>query len=94
MSLLPLPRVAPNFDAVAGSGSLRSLVGALLMYSLVISVLMLIVCALLWALASAGGSWSNAARAKTGTCVALGGAALTGAAMAWANWLLHVGSRL
>ena len=92
MTLIPM--VGPNFDAVAGSGTLRSVVGALLMYSLITSVLMVVVCAMTWALASAGGSWSAAARARSGVLVALGGAALTGGALAWANWLLDLGASL
>jgi hypothetical protein len=87
-------RVFPDFGAVSGSGDLKHIVGALLTYGLLTAVLMLIVCAVAWSLASASGSWHGAARAKTGALVALGGAALTGGALAWANWLLDVGAHL
>jgi len=79
---------------VAGASALRSVVGALLTYGLLIAVLTLIVCAVGWAIGSANGSWQTVSRAKTGLLVALGGAVLTGGALAWANWLLTVGARL
>jgi hypothetical protein len=55
---------------------------------------MLVVCGTTWAIASANGSWQAASRAKTGLLVALGGAAFTGGALAWANWLLDIGASL
>jgi type IV secretory pathway VirB2 component (pilin) len=89
-----LPMVGPDFGAVGGSSELRAIVGALLTYGLVVAVLMVIVCAATWAIGSAQGSWQTASKAKTGLFVALGGAALTGGALAWANWLLGVGATL
>lgn len=89
-----LPLVGPDFGAVGGSGKLRAIVGALLTYGLIIAVLMVVVCAATWAIGSSNGSWQTATKAKTGLLVALGGAALTGGALAWANWLLGVGERL
>ena len=87
-------RAFPDFGAVSGSGQLKQIVGALLTYGLLTAVLMLVACGVAWALASASGSWHGAAKAKTGVLVALGGAALTGGALAWANWLLDVGAHL
>ena len=89
-----LAAVAPNFGAVNGSGDLRAIVGALLTYGLTIAVLMLVVCSATWALASHSGSWHTAQKAKAGLFVALCGAALTGAALTWANWLLDLGAHL
>lgn len=86
--------VSPDFGAVGGSGSLRAIVGALLTYGLMVAVLMLVISAFVWAVASSNGSWQTASKAKGGVLVALGGAILTGAALAWANWLLDVGARL
>ena len=86
--------VGPDFGAVGGSGQLRQIVGALMTFALITSVLMLVVCAATWAVASANGSWQAASKAKTGLFVALGGALLTGSALAWANWLLDVGASL
>lgn len=89
-----LSHVGPDFGAVGGSGELRRIIGALLTFGLLTAVLSLICCATTWAIASANGSWQTASRAKTGLLVALGGAALTGGAIAWANWLLDVGATL
>ncbi len=86
--------VGPNFDAVSGAGNLRSILGALLTYGLIIAVLMLVVSATTWAIASSSGSWHTAQKAKLGCFVAVGGATLTGSALAWANWLLDVGAHL
>jgi type IV secretory pathway VirB2 component (pilin) len=89
-----LPLVGPDFGAVGGAGDLRTIVGALLTYGLVIAVLMVIACAATWAMGSAQGSWQTASKAKTGLLVALGGAVLTGASLVWANWLISVGASL
>jgi Family of unknown function (DUF6112) len=86
--------VGPNFGAVGGSSQLRALVGALLTYGLITAVLMIVVCAATWALSWSSGSWHAANKAKVGLFVAVGGAVLTGAALAWANWLLGVGAHL
>ena len=89
-----LTMVGPHFEAVGGSSQLRAIVGALLPHGLVVAVFMLIVCAATWAIGSVQGSWQTASKAKTGLFVALGGAVLTGGALAWANWLLDVGATL
>jgi hypothetical protein len=89
-----LPLIGPDFGAVGGAGDLRTIVGALLTYGLVIAVLMVIACAATWAIGSAQGSWQTASKAKTGLLVALGGAVLTGASLVWANWLISVGASL
>lgn len=86
--------VGPDFGAVGGSSQLRAIVGALLTYGLIVAVLMIVICAATWAIGSAHGSWQTASKSKTGLFVALGGAVLTGAALAWANWLLDVGASL
>jgi len=86
--------VGPNFDAVGGSGDLRAIVGALLTYGLIVAVLMLVISVTTWAIASSSGSWHTAQKAKAGCFVAIGGAVLIGAALAWANWLLDVGTHL
>ena len=96
MKTLPylLPLVSPDFGAVGGSSELRKIVGALLTYGLIVSALMIIICAATWAIGSASGSWQSASKGKTGLFVALGGAVLTGGALAWANWLLDLGATL
>ena len=86
--------VGPDFGAVGGSGDLRAIVGALLTYGLIVAVLMLVISATTWAVASGSGSWHTAQKAKLGCFVAFGGAALTGTALTWANWLLDIGPHL
>ena len=94
LTLLIARDVGPDFGAVGGSGDLRMIVGALLTYGLIVAVLMLIISATTWAIASSSGSWHTAQKAKLGCFVAIGGAALTGAALTWANWLLDIGPHL
>ncbi|MER7604701.1 DUF6112 family protein [Nocardioides sp. NPDC127503] len=91
---LALGHVHPDLGAVSGTGDLRDIVGALLTYALLTSVTMLIISAITWAIASASGNWHGASRAKVGVLVAVGGAVLTGGALACATWLVHVGARL
>lgn len=85
--------VGPDFGAVTGSG-LYPIIGATLTIALVIAVAMLVVCAFVWAIASATGSWQATAKARTGVLLAIPGAVLTGGALAWTNWLLDLGSTL
>ena len=86
--------VFPDFGAVNGAGDLSKVVGALLMFVLIIAVLMLIVCAITWAIASSHGNHHVASKARTGLFVAVGAAALAGAGVAWVNFLLNVGDTL
>ncbi|QAY64809.1 hypothetical protein ET495_08245 [Xylanimonas allomyrinae] len=70
------------------------MLGALLTVALLVAVAVLIVSATAWAIATAAGSWQGAARARAGVLVSLAGAALTGGALAWTNWLLDTGAHL
>ena len=86
--------VFPDFGGVGAADDLRSIVGALLMFVLVIAVLMLVVSAIIWAISSSTGNAHTATKARIGAWVALGTAALAGAGVAWINFLLDVGERL
>ena len=86
--------VFPDFGGVGGAADLRAIVGALLMFVLVTAVLMLIVCAIIWAIASSSGNYQAATKARTGLFVAVGAAALAGAGVAWLNFLMDVGTQL
>ena len=86
--------VHPDLGAVGAAPDLRLVVGALLTYGVVVAVLMLVICAATWAVASNSGSWQTAQKAKAGCFVAIGGATVTGAALTWANWLLDIGPHL
>jgi steroid 5-alpha reductase family enzyme len=86
--------VFPDFSGVGASDELTSIIGALLTFVLITAVLMLIVCAIVWAIASANGNYQAATKARTGLFVAVGAATLAGAAVAWVNFLLDVGGSL
>lgn len=86
--------VFPDFGGVGAAADLRSVVGALLTIVLVTAVLMLMVCAIVWAISSSSGNYHAATKARAGLWVALGAAALAGAGVAWLNFLLDVGTRL
>lgn len=86
--------VFPDFGGVGGADDLRVIVGALLMFVLVTAVLMLIICAIVWAIASSSGNYQAATKARTGLFVSIGTAALAGAGVAWLNFLLDIGTRL
>ena len=86
--------VFPDFGAVGGASELKSIVGALLTFVLIIAVLMMIISGVTWALASAHGNFHTATRARLGLWVACGAAALAGAGVGWVNFLVDVGSTL
>lgn len=86
--------VFPDFGGLDGISDLRSVIGALLTITLVVAVLMLIVSAVVWAVASSNGNYNAASKGRTGVLVALGAAALAGAGVAWMNWLIGLGQQL
>jgi len=86
--------VFPDFGAVGGQAELRAIVGALLTVVLIFAVLMLVICAAVWAVSSASGNISSAVRARTGFLVSVGAAALAGLGVTWVNFLLDVGSSI
>ncbi|SDU77184.1 DUF6112 family protein [Jiangella alkaliphila] len=86
--------VVPDFGGVAATEDLEQIIGALLTITIITAVLTLIASAAIWAIAVAHGNHQAAARARTGTLVALAAATLAGAAVAWTNWLIDLGSSL
>ncbi|WP_345750903.1 DUF6112 family protein [Microbacterium rhizophilus] len=86
--------VFPDFGAVGDGGTLADVVGALLTLVLIVAVLMVVVCAIAWALASSAGNYQAATRARIGVWIAVGSAGLAGAGLAWANFLMDVGGGL
>lgn len=86
--------VYPDFDAVGGRSTLIGIVGALLTITLIVAVLMLIICAIVWAVSSSTGNATAATRGRVGVFVSIGAAALAGAGVAWLNFLLRVGTTL
>jgi phosphatidylglycerophosphate synthase len=90
--MLPLD-VSPDFSAVTGN-TLASVVGALLTIVLITSVASLVAAAICWAYGEANGNYQLSAKGKAGVFIALGAAALSGAGVAWANFLIDVGQRV
>lgn len=86
--------VFPDFGGLDGISDLQTVIGALLTIVLIVAVLMLIVSAIIWAIAASTGNYAIASKARTGTLVALGAAALAGCGVAWVNWLISVGEQL
>ncbi len=94
LALLPAENVYPDLSGVGGRSTLISIVGALLTIVLIVSVLMLVISAIIWAVSSSNGNPGVAAKGKTGVFVALGSAVLAGAGVAWINFLLNLGDTL
>lgn len=86
--------VHPNVNGVGGAAQLKAVIGALMMIVLIAAVLMIVVCSAAWAVSSSHGNYHAAAKARTGLLVAIGAAALDGAAITWMNFLLHIGLTL
>ncbi len=86
--------VFPDFDGLGGIGDLREVIGALLTFVLIIAVLMLIVCAIIWAIATSNGNQAAATKARVGAWTAVGAAVLAGGGVAWMNWLISLGHQL
>lgn len=86
--------VYPDFDAVNQATGFATAIGALLTVVLIVSVLMLIVSAITWAICTSNGNYQGAVKARIGCFVAGGAAVLAGAGVAWANFLIGVGERI
>lgn len=86
--------VFPDFEAVTDITELSETIGALLTIILVVAVLMLVLCAVTWAIATSNGHHNVAGKARIGAWTALGTAVLAGAGVAWVNWLIELGSEL
>ncbi|MFL0423705.1 MULTISPECIES: DUF6112 family protein [Kocuria] len=86
--------VFPDFGSLGGIGDLKQVIGAALMIVLIIAVLMMIVSAIIWAIATSTGNYSAAGKGRAGVLIALGAAILAGAGVAWVNWLISLGGQL
>ncbi|MBN6750037.1 DUF6112 family protein [Micrococcus luteus] len=86
--------IFPDFNGLGGIGDLRAVVGALLTFVLIIAVLMLIISAIVWAIASGHGNYATASKGRVGVLVAVGAAILAGAGVTWMNWLINLGQQL
>lgn len=86
--------VFPDFDSLSGVGDIKLVIGAMLTIVLIVAVLMLIICAIIWATAASTGNPGLSSKGRTGVLVAVGAAALAGAGVAWINWLVSLGAQV
>lgn len=86
--------VFPDFGGLGGIGDLKVAIGAALTIILIVAVLMIIISAIVWAIATSIGNPALAAKARAGVFVALGAAVLAGGGVSWMNWLISVGEQL
>jgi len=86
--------VFPDFDGIGGQAAILQVLGALLTVVLIFAVLMLLISAIIWAVASSHGNYQSASRGRTGVLVSLGAAALAGGGVAWLNFLVDVGNTI
>jgi len=86
--------VFPDFESLSGIGDLKIVIGAMLTIILIVAVLMIIVSAIIWAIATSTGNPAVAAKARAGVFVALGTAILAGGGVTWMNWLINLGEQL
>lgn len=86
--------VFPDFGGLGGIDDLKVAIGAALTIILIVAVLMIIISAIIWAIATSTGNPALAAKARTGVFVALGAAVLAGGCVSWMNWLISVGEQL
>ena len=86
--------VFPDFGSMSGIGDLKVVIGAMLTIILIFAVLMIIISASIWAIATSTGNPGAAAKARAGVLVALGAAVLAGGGVTWMNWLIQLGEQL
>lgn len=85
--------VFPDFGSL-DLGGLEEVIGAALMFVLIVSALMFIISSVAWAIGTWGGNPNTAMRGRVGVLVSLGGALMAGAAVAIVNLFLSYGSTL
>ena len=85
--------VFPDFGSL-DLGGIEDVIGAALMFVLIVSVLMLVVSAIAWGIGTGAGNPQTAARGRVGVLVSLGGALMAGAAMTLVNLLIVYGDAL
>jgi phosphatidylglycerophosphate synthase len=85
--------VSPDFYATTGT-TLVSVVGALLTIVVIASIASLVTAGIVWAWGEAHGSYQACHRGKNGVLISVGAATVSGAGVAWMNWLLTIGATL
>ncbi|MEU2200591.1 DUF6112 family protein [Isoptericola sp. NPDC019482] len=83
--------IDPNTTGLPGISALRGIVGAVMTIGLILAILALIVAAIVWAFGSNTSNPHLSGRGKTGVLVAVGAAAVCGAAVTLVNFFWDVG---
>lgn len=83
--------ITPNETGLPGISSLRTIVGAVMTFGLILSVLALIVSAVVWGFGSNSSNPHLAGRGKLGVLIACGAAIICGAAVTLVNFFWDVG---
>ena len=86
--------VFPDFGGVGAADDLRTVIGALLMFVLIIAVLMLIVSAIIWGFGSNSSNPHLASRGKVGVLISCGAAVICGASVTLINFFWNVGQQV
>jgi hypothetical protein len=86
--------ITPNTTGLPGVSQAQDIVGAVMTFGLILSVLALIIAAVAWGFGSHASNPHMASRGKTGVLVSCGAAVLCGAAVALINFFWNVGQTI
>ena len=86
--------IDPNSSGLPGLDALRTIVGAVMMFGLVLAALGLIVSAVVWAFGANSSNPHLSGRGKTGVLICCGAAVLCGVAGTLINFFWDVGQSI
>nr|WP_243752833.1 DUF6112 family protein [Leucobacter ruminantium] len=86
--------ISPNSSGLPGIEALRLIVGAVMTFGLVLSVLGLIIAAIVWAFGANGSNPHLAGRGRLGVLICCGAAVICGAAVTLVNFAWDVGQSI
>ena len=86
--------ITPNDDGLPGIAALKTIVGAVMTFGLVLAVLALIISAVVWAYGANSSNPGLAGRGKFGVLISAGAAILCGAAVSLINFFWNVGQTI
>ena len=86
--------ISPNSSGLPGLDALRLIVGAVMTFGLVLSVLGLIISAVVWAFGANSSNPHLSGRGKTGVLICCGAAVLCGGAVTLINFFWGVGQSI
>lgn len=86
--------ITPNDDGLPGIAALKTIVGAVMTFGLILAVLALIISAIVWAYGANSSNPGLAGRGKFGVLISAGAAILCGAAVSLINFFWNVGQTI